>query len=70
MPKRTPLGNELLGKLKGFKDFLETAEEKNNLLKTVVSKVTYLKTEKALKKNADPTNFIINIYPKINKLEV
>ena len=51
-------------------DFLETAEEKNNLLKTVVSKVTYLKTEKALKKNADPTNFIINIYPKINKLEV
>ncbi|MBQ3511939.1 MAG: DUF2207 domain-containing protein [Bacilli bacterium] len=27
MPKRTPYGNEMLGKLKGFKTFLETAEK-------------------------------------------
>lgn len=46
---------------------LETAEEKNNLLKTVLTQVTYLKTEKSIKKNSDPTNFIINLYPKINK---
>ena len=51
-------------------DLLETAEEKNNLLKTVLTQVTYLKTEKALKKNADPTNFIINLYPKVNKVAV
>ena len=27
MPKRTPYGNEMLGKLKGFRRFLETAEK-------------------------------------------
>ena len=27
MPKRTPFGNEMLGKLKGFRRFLETAEK-------------------------------------------
>jgi uncharacterized membrane protein len=27
MPKRTPYGNELLGKIKGFRNFLETAEK-------------------------------------------
>ena len=27
LPKRTPYGNEILGKLKGFKNFLETAEK-------------------------------------------
>lgn len=27
MPKRTPYGNEMLGKIKGFKRFLETAEK-------------------------------------------
>lgn len=27
MPKRTPYGNEILGKIKGFKNFLETAEK-------------------------------------------
>ena len=46
---------------------LSTAEEKNDLLKTVLSQVTYLKTEKAIKKDSDPTNFIINLYPKIDK---
>ncbi len=29
MPKRTPYGKEMLGKLKGFKNFLETAEKEN-----------------------------------------
>jgi uncharacterized membrane protein YgcG len=27
LPKRTPYGNQILGKLKGFKNFLETAEK-------------------------------------------
>lgn len=44
---------------------LESAEEKNRLLKTVVEKVTYLKETKTLKKTDDPTNFEIHIYPKI-----
>ena len=46
---------------------LETAEEKNKLLKTVVEKITYLKTTKALKKTDDPTDFKIQIFPKIPK---
>lgn len=46
---------------------LWTAEEKNNLLKTIITKVTYLKTEKSIKKDSDPTNFIINLYPKIDR---
>ncbi|MGN1383872.1 MAG: recombinase family protein [Clostridia bacterium] len=49
-------------------DLLPTAEDKNNLLKILITQVTYLKTEKAIKKNSDPTNFIINLYPKINKV--
>ncbi len=49
-------------------DLLETPEEKNDLLKTVLTQVTYLKTEKAIKKDSDPTNFVINLYPKINKV--
>ena len=47
---------------------LETAEDKNILLKSIISKVTYLKTEKAIKKNSDPTNFKLHIFPKIVKL--
>ena len=46
---------------------LETAEDKNILLKSMLSKVTYLKTEKAIKKDSDPTNFELHIYPKIPK---
>ena len=46
---------------------LETAEEKNQLLKTVVQQVKYLKTEKAIKKDSDPENFILDIFPKISK---
>ena len=51
-------------------NLLKTPEEKNELLKTVITQVTYLKTEKAIKKDSDPTNFIINLYPKINKANV
>ncbi len=47
---------------------LETAEDKNILLKSIISKVTYLKTEKAIKKDSDPTNFELHIYPKITKV--
>lgn len=44
---------------------LETPEEKNLLLKTVVKKVEYLKIQKAIKKNSDPTDFELDIYPNI-----
>ena len=40
MPKRTPYGNELYGKLKGFKNFLETAE-KEKLESMVMQNPTY-----------------------------
>lgn len=47
---------------------LETAEDKSVLLKSIIAKVTYLKTKKAIKKDADPTNFELHIYPKIPKI--
>lgn len=47
---------------------LETAEDKNILLKSILAKVTYLKTEKAIKHNSNPTNFELNIYPKLPKI--
>ena len=40
MPKRTKYGNEILGKIKGFKKFLETAE-KQKLEAMVMEKPTY-----------------------------
>ena len=40
LPKRTPYGNEMLGKLKGFKNFLETAE-KEKLEAMVMQDPTY-----------------------------
>lgn len=46
---------------------LESNDEKNKLLKSIIKKVTYLKTEKSIKKDSDPTNFEIHIYPKIPK---
>ncbi len=49
-------------------DKLEKAEEKNTLLKTVVKDIKYLKTVKAIKKDSDPTDFEIDIYPKVNKV--
>ncbi len=47
---------------------LDTAEDKNILLKSILAKVTYLKTEKAIKHDSDLTNFELNIYPKIPKI--
>lgn len=44
---------------------LDTPEEKNLLLKTVVKRVEYLKVEKAIKKDSDPTDFELDIYPNI-----
>lgn len=49
-------------------DKLGTAEDKNILLKSIIAKVTYLKTEKAIKKDSDPANFELHIYPKIPKI--
>lgn len=46
-------------------DIIKTPEEKNILLKTVLSKVVYLKTKKAINRKGDETNFMIEIYPKI-----
>lgn len=46
---------------------LKSAEDKNILLKSILAKVTYFKTEKAIKKDSDPTNFELHIYPKILK---
>lgn len=40
MPKRTPYGSEILGKLRGFKNFLETAE-KDRLEAMVLENPTY-----------------------------
>ncbi len=48
-------------------DKLETAEDKNILLKSIIAKVTYQKTQKAIKSDSDPTHFELHIYPKIPK---
>lgn len=48
-------------------DKLKTAEDKNILLKSILAKVTYLKTKKAIKKDSNPSNFELHIYPKISK---
>ena len=44
---------------------LQTAEDKNIFLKSIVAKVTYLKAEKAIKRNSNSTTFELHIYPKI-----
>jgi len=43
-------------------------EQKNELLKSVLEKVEYTKTEKAIKRTSDPYNFQLDIYPKIQKM--
>ncbi len=69
--KNTEIQNEketMIPKLENVIDLydkLKTAEDKNILLKSIIARVTYLKTEKAIKKNSDPTNFELHIYPKI-----
>ncbi len=60
----------MIPKLKNVIDLynkLDNAKDKNILLKSIIAKVTYLKTEKAIKKDSDPTNFELHIYPKISK---
>ncbi len=47
---------------------LITAEDKNILLKSVISKVTYLKMEKAIRKDLNQNNFELHIYPKMPKI--
>ena len=72
--KNTEIRNEketMITKLENVIDLydkLETAEDKNILLKSIIAKVTYLKTYKAIKKKSDPTNFELHIYPKIIKI--
>lgn len=48
-------------------DKLESPEEKNKLLKTIVEKVIYIKKKKSLKKADDATEFEISIFPKMFK---
>ena len=50
-------------------DNLKNNKNKNIFLKNILKKVTYLKTEKSIKKISNPTNFEIHIYPRIQKLE-
>ncbi len=74
LQKNTEIQNQkeiIIPKLENIIDLyynLKTAEDKNVLLKSIISKVTYLKTEKAIKKNVSPTNFELHIFPKIAKL--
>lgn len=46
---------------------LQSAEDKNILLKSIISKVIYSKDEKSIKNGSTPTNFELHIYPKISK---
>ena len=75
LSKKTQKQNEkeaIIPKLENIIDLyykLETNEDKNILLKSIIAKVTYLKTIKTIKKGSDPTNFELNIYPKIRRLE-
>ena len=74
LSKNAKLQNEketIIPKLENIIDLyykLKTAEDKNILLKSIITKVTYLKTEKAIKKDFDPTNFELHIYPKLSKI--
>lgn len=74
LDKNTEIQNQkeiIIPKLENVIDLyykLETAEDKNILLKSILAKVTYLKTEKAIKADSDPTNFELHIYPKIPKI--
>lgn len=71
--KNTEIQNQketMIPKLENVIDLyykLETAEDKSILLKSIIAKVTYLKTEKAIKADSDPTNFELHIYAKIPK---
>lgn len=63
LPKRTLYGNEILGKIKGFKNFLETAE-KDQLEAMVAKNPTYFY-------NILPYTYVLGVSDKwINKFEV
>ena len=72
--KNSQIQNEketIIHRLKNVIDLyykLETAEDKNILLKSIVAKITYLKTEKDIKKDSDKNNCELHIYPKIHKV--
>lgn len=74
LQKSTEVQNEketMIPKLENVIDLydkLETAEDKNFLLKSIITKVTYLKTEKAIKKDSDSSNFELHIFPKIPRI--
>ena len=66
--KRLEDKKEVVPKIENIIDLypkLETAEEKNLLLKTVLKKVEYKKETRSLGKNADPTDFQLDIYPNV-----
>ncbi len=63
LPKRTPYGNEILGKIRGFKTFLETAE-KDQLEAMVAKNPTYFY-------NILPYTYVLGVSDKwIKKFEV
>lgn len=67
--KRLQDKKEVIPKIENIIDVyptLETAEEKNLLLKTVLKKVVYQKDQRALGKYADPTDFKLDIYPNVS----
>ncbi len=72
--KNTEIQNEketMIPKLENIIDLyykLEFSEDKNILLKSIIAKVTYLKIDKNIKKDSDPTNFELQIYPKLPKI--
>lgn len=62
LPKRTPYGNEMLGKIRGFKTFLETAE-KDKLESMVMNNPTYFY-------DVLPYTYVLGVSDKwINKFE-
>ena len=62
MPKRTPYGNEILGRIKGFRNFLETAE-KDKLEEMVMQDPNYFY-------NILPYTYVLGVSDKwISKFE-
>ncbi len=60
--------DEFVPKLRTLIEIYNTASvvEKNNLLKSVLEKATYLKTKKALKKTDNPFEFELTLYPRLH----
>lgn len=60
--------DEFIPKLRTLIEIYNTASvtEKNDLLKSVLEKATYLKTKKALKKTDNPFEFELTLYPRLH----